>query len=991
MNNTFKRSLVTLAVTASLSLAANSVIAADSSTSGFIIGKAQSAQGNTIAGATITIKNKATGLTRTITTSESGSYKFPLIPAGQYDITAEKNGFIISNQEDVRVSIGSKTNINMILATNQSEVESIEVRGAQLARLDTTSSESLMIVDQELLSRIPVARDVTSVALLAPGTNKGDSDFGNLTSFGGSSVGENTFYVNGMNVTNFRNGLGGTDVPFEMYDSFEVKTGGYSAEFGRSTGGVVNATTKRGTNEFKWGASVYLEPSSLRASQPDTLRTNADAITEAGTAYYVVNNQDDIGENNYNLWASGALIEDKLFFFGLVNQQTRVSDYATSSNAYERDANDTFLGLKLDYYINENNILEFTAFDSSSDLDSSKYNYNPEKNERTSYRGDFTLARGGETYSLKYTSIITDDFTVSAMAGVNKNNSSNLNAGANPLGDTPRIYERRTGIDLGEWALATPSVQEDERKAYRIDFDWYLNDEHTLRFGVDYEDLKALENTSRAGGVSYRYQDCDTAELAKGNAVDCEFVRVEYYVNAGEFKTESSAFYITDTWQATDDLTLSLGLRNELFANYNKANQKFIDVTNQCAPRVGLSWDVNSDGSSKFFANYGRYFLPVATNTNIRLAGDELYTRQLHEIVSVDPVTQVPTLGAKSGPQSTFGDGTLKPTAETVNADIDPMYQDEFIVGYEGQLNDEWNFGIKGTYRDLKSSLEDIAIDKGFNDMLVRDFGSACTLCEGFHYYVLTNPGQDVTITTDPDGDGPLKNQEYTISAADLGYPEATRQYAAVDVTFDRVWDDVWMLDLTYTWAHSWGNNEGFVRSDNDQDDAGLTTNYDQPGLTDGASGNLPNDRRHQVKIFGAYALTDDLTVGANFAWQSGRPKNVFGYHPTDVFASYYDAASFAQNGEIVPRGTLGRTPSTWSLDLSAQYTVEVFDTDLELRADIYNVFNNDSATQQNEIGERLAGYGAGDIALGEPDPDYGLATSYQTPRYVRLSASIKF
>lgn len=66
---------------------------------------------------------------------------------------------------------------------------------------------------------------------------------------GGASVGENAYYINGMNVTNFRNGLGGSTVPFQFYDQFQIKTRGYSAEFGRSTGGVVNAVTRRGTNE----------------------------------------------------------------------------------------------------------------------------------------------------------------------------------------------------------------------------------------------------------------------------------------------------------------------------------------------------------------------------------------------------------------------------------------------------------------------------------------------------------------------------------------------------------------------------------------------------------------------------------------------------------------------------------------------------------------------------------------------------------------------
>lgn len=990
----FRRSLLAMAVVSSLSIASAPLLAADSASSGFLTGTAVNADGAQLGNVKITIVNKDTGLTRTVETSGNGNYRFPLLPTGTYSFTAEKDGYLVAKQDNVKVGIGDKTIFDITLGTSQQEMETISVTGSRISRIDTTSSEAVTIVDQELLMRIPVARDITSVALLAPGTTQGDAGFGNLASFGGSSVGENAFYVNGMNVTNFRNGLGGAEVPFEFYDTFEVKTGGYSAEFGRSTGGVVNATTKRGTNEFEWGASVYFEPSSLRASTPQTYRT-AEGIELYGTEIYSTDqSRTQTGENNYNLWAGGALVEDKLFYYGLVNFQQRTSDLASTSNDYEREAADLFYALKLDYYITEDHILELTAFDSSSDLDSVKYNWDPANKEQTSRRGDYTLKRGGKTYSLKYTGILSDSFTMSAMAGINEANYSNVNAGNSPFGTYPAVYERFSGTDLGEWALFSPSVEEDKRHAYRMDFDWYLTDSHTLRFGIDYEQLEAKNETRRAGGAAYRYQGCDLDEVKKGDPSSCTIVRKEVYENVGDFETKSYAYYITDTWQVTDELTLSLGLRNEAFQNFNKAGEKFVDVDDQWAPRIGASWDVLGDGTTKVFANYGRYFLPVATNTNVRLAGDELYTRQFFEVLGIkDDISKEPILGDALSEMDVFSDGKLKNTAETVNANIDPMYQDEFILGFQTLVTDDWSIGVKGTYRDLKSSLEDIAIDKGFNDYVEREFGNSCTMCDGFHYYVLTNPGQDVTITTDPDGeDGPLANQAYTISAADLGYPEAERSYYSVDLSLNKAWNDGWMMDFTYTWSQSMGNNEGFVRSDNEQDDAGLTTNFDQPGLTDGADGYLPNDRRHQVKLFAAYEIVENLTVGANFWWKTGRPINSFGLHPTDAFASLYGAEAFYTNGQLAPRGSGGRTPNTWNLDLSMQYVLELESTDITFRADIFNVFNNDEVTEVNEVAEYIDYYDS-DFGgyRGAADPDYGLATDYQTPRYVRLSASIKF
>ena len=74
-----------------------------------------------------------------------------------------------------------------------------------------------------------------------------------MPSFGGSSVGENQYLVNGLNTTNFRNFIGYSDVPFEFYETVDVKTGGFQAQYGKAIGGFVTATTKRGSNEFKLG------------------------------------------------------------------------------------------------------------------------------------------------------------------------------------------------------------------------------------------------------------------------------------------------------------------------------------------------------------------------------------------------------------------------------------------------------------------------------------------------------------------------------------------------------------------------------------------------------------------------------------------------------------------------------------------------------------------------------------------------------------------
>jgi hypothetical protein len=112
------------------------------------------------------------------------------------------------------------------------------VTGDVVAPVDTTSAETTTVITAVDLGRLPVPRDINAVALMAPGAVYGDTSFGKLktashystnfgfASFGGASVAENAYYINGMNVTNFRNGLGGSTIPFEFYDQVQLKTGG---------------------------------------------------------------------------------------------------------------------------------------------------------------------------------------------------------------------------------------------------------------------------------------------------------------------------------------------------------------------------------------------------------------------------------------------------------------------------------------------------------------------------------------------------------------------------------------------------------------------------------------------------------------------------------------------------------------------------------------------------------------------------------------------
>src|SRR5699024_9688788 len=106
---------------------------------------------------------------------------------------------------------------------------------------------------------------ITALTLLAPTAQRGVSAFGDVPSVGGSSVAENAYYINGLNITNPDTYIGSARVPFYFYKNVDVQTGGYAAEFGRATGAVINATTKSGSNVPFLAMHVDWEPKSLQS------------------------------------------------------------------------------------------------------------------------------------------------------------------------------------------------------------------------------------------------------------------------------------------------------------------------------------------------------------------------------------------------------------------------------------------------------------------------------------------------------------------------------------------------------------------------------------------------------------------------------------------------------------------------------------------------------------------------------------------------------
>ena len=981
---------------------------AQTNTAGAVAGRA-------VAGDTITIEKAATGFSRTITVGGDGGYRLSQVPIGQYTVT-RKGADGSTSTRTANVSVGIASNVDFATAAggDAQTLDTVTVIGTGAVNpIDITSVESTTILTAQQIAKIPVARDATSVALLAPGTVRGDAAFGNLASFGGSSVAENQYYVNGFNITNSFQNLNFAQIPFEAVAEQQIKTGGYGAEFGRSLGGVINMITKRGTNEFHAGGNIFYQPESLTEQTKNVYQQDG--------ALFSDNSQDTTWNAVGSVWASGALVKDKLFAYGLVQYGRTNTDtwgaVVSSANTTAEAKNPNWL-LKMDWNISDNHLLELTAFSDKTKTDTDVYENSVGQLDRTRFLGTNFTETGGENYVVKYTGYLTDTFTLSALFGHGEfsrsqrlrtadgrdvSYSGNIN---NPASGCPIIIDARpayrralngtraSSCNITGGAIAREDSG-DQRDQYRIDAEWQLGD-HLLRFGYDVDNFESTAGTSIEGGRAWRYATRDP-DGVPNSGDESDIVREQITNQGATVEVKQRAFYIQDSWNITDNFIAYIGGRWDSFENLNGQGAAYVKIDNQFGPRLGFSWDVFGDSTFKVFGNAGRYALPLTSTVAIRGASASLFTRENFNFTGFDPVTGAPT-GLTSRNDFIYINGEFgsPKNAQTIaSKNLDPMYQDEYILGFQKTLGDHFTLGMRGIFRDLKAAIDDtcdytaILETEGFTRRFNGDgdfigWADANNRFAGlpnssFPYCRLFNPGADSVFVSDLYDDGNIK--ETRVPGARLS-PKAKRTYTALEFFFDANWDKLFMQG-SYTYAKSKGNTEGGVKSDIGQTDTGTTQDFDYPALTVDSYGYLPNDRRHSIKLFGNYQITDEWSVGGNFLIQSGRPENCLGvlelpdgsFHP-------YGSSFFRCNGVSTPRGTQGRLPWSRTLDLNVAYK-PAFAKGLQFKVDVFNVFNSQEVTSVNEQVE--------DPSTGARLETAFLPLSFQAPRTVRFMVQYDF
>src|SRR5215472_3030330 len=272
--------------------------------------------GGVVANATVTATNTATAVARSVTTDSAGLYTIPNLVPGPYDFKVASTGFSTSVQSGVQLAVGQQLQLNFGLKVGQTSTE-VQVTEAA-PQIDLTSSALTGQVESETVRELPLnGRDWTSLAVLQPGVKaietqmsyatsaRGNRGFGGELTISGQRSTFNNYRIDGVSVNDYAMAAPGNVIGVvlgvDAIEEFQVLTGGFPAEYGRATGGVVNAISRSGTNQFHGAVYEFLRNSALDANDYFT-RSAGNPIPP-------------FKRNQFGASAGAPIIKDKLFVF----------------------------------------------------------------------------------------------------------------------------------------------------------------------------------------------------------------------------------------------------------------------------------------------------------------------------------------------------------------------------------------------------------------------------------------------------------------------------------------------------------------------------------------------------------------------------------------------------------------------------------------------------------------------------------------------------
>jgi hypothetical protein len=909
---------------------------------GTLAGTVLDGQKQPLPGVTVTIKSPAIILPQMdMISGPQGRYRFLSLPPGLYEITFSLDGFTTFVRKEIRISVGQTTTIDATLE-QKSLSESIVVTG-ESPTVDIRSSAKSTNLDRTFLATAPAARNLDAYFNMAPGVTAEDNPNGLMSSANGSSVRDNSFNLDGVNVTDPMTGTQMYGFGMDFIDEISILSGGLPAEFGDAAGASINVVTRSGGNKLTGSVSLYYSGDKLQSN--NTAGTPLEG-SQSGYQYVV----------EPGIVLGGPIVKDRLWFFANLSFNAKSKNVAgfpfdqpTQVPAKEFTP---YPFIKLTFQPDQSN--RFTLSYNFTDNRQNNSGASPFWNEEFTPKWTAPTSIFNFQWMKTFSASVFGDFKVGYV-------TSQQNV--LPKASGASYIDLATGQYSGNYYVADRYLETRfQANANGTYFAEGKTGTHELKAGVEAQltssTRDAVFNPDPLNDMAVIYTYLGTPLYGLSFADTLE-----------EEAATSLHGYLQDSWKPAKRLTLNLGLRFTYQAgripaqNVDEGPQDFLGIPfnrsvtesytafdrTALAPRLGVIYDVTGDGKTLFKAGYSRY---IQSNlTSYFAAGNPnqwfYYAQALNPDFTPVPDAYLLAVIPDAASIGYGGSGLKAP------------YTDEFTVALERELMPDWALSARYIRKADRRLVEDV--NAGELDM-------ASLMNNGD--LVWTN-WTEVPFTDPYDGEERSFWSQNGIVAPDIyltNPPGAERNFDGFELALTKHYARGWYLMASYAWQ----NSRGLVGSDwaNTWGNSGL---FNDPNAHVNAYGQMSLERRNQFKLQAMATGPWGISFSGFFRYYSGQ-RYTRQVVSTDlgVDVNQGQATIFAE-----PRGS-HMLPALPILDLRVEKSFRMGRTSFSLFADAFNVFNGNVAT-------------AAQAVSSSPALVFGEMTAIQDPRAFRLGFRFDF
>jgi len=827
--------------------------------------------------------------------NESGNFRISAIPPGQYRVEIKHLSYQTLIIDNVDVFLGRTTSMgDVTLEPGTVELEEVVAAWTRPA-IDPTSTTLGAYIDPQTLNSLPIERDYKSILTILPQINT--SYYGDNANILGSSGSDNVYYIDGMNVTDPFKASGGLTIPFNFIKGVDVKQGGYEAEFGKASGGIINVVTPSGSNEFEASAFSYFTGDALTGKQKDESLSPRDI---KGFANY------DLG-----LSAGGPIIKDKFWYFLAYNPIFENQDIKVLGYEPRKDKNTTHAYAAKLNWIALNN----TRFTLSIIGNQSKHN-------RVGYASGFTGIPRFEVRNIDLVLAEITDGGINLAMDVVKNTRSGIllsgtfvynnwnyeEGGQTDIGKIEPFYEDHVEYYVSGGYGHVMNINS-QRMSLKLKGEWGWK-QHSISGGLEAEImyLDMLWKSHNQGWLFREDINYYTACLINIDGIGMNIV---------------PGIFLQDSWQLFSKLRLNYGLRwdAQLFRGPVKGHD--ISITDQVQPRLGLVYTPGNSGKYKFTAHFARFYAQYP----LYCVSDKIFPYD-NPVYGYDTDPRVPGTAPVDTLLAIYSD---EPAQIIDSIKLHGEFSDEFLIGFETQLPHNLKIGLKCILRNLKNGLANFFTSEGV--------------------FVVGNPGSGILNSL----------------------PSYKRNYTALELSLGTNKINNFNFFTSYVLSVNKGNYTGFFDQDNAQsNEPGNYCGLQVQEQVINCYGYMPNDHRHVFKFNASYKFNFGLTAGTTFWIMSGAPYNEFGTSPMEFKRYIY----------LVERGTAGRLPTIWDLNLRLTYDLDITSVHGKIFLDAMHVGSPRKTVKVDEVKYF-------DYEMTNLNDNYGNVLQYQPPMMIRIGLNI--